>query len=92
MPSIVSKIKGKTLHSQTQEVIYNVMTFMEADSRNTKPSIMIEKTQLRTAKATGVSRSTVQEIKKEANRLDVAEGKSFSTPDKKKYGKHPNAR
>jgi hypothetical protein len=65
------------------------MTFMEAEARNKEPSIPIEKAQLRTAKGTEVSRSTVQGTEREGNRLDVAEGTSFSTPNKKKDVKHP---
>jgi hypothetical protein len=56
------------------------MTFMEAEARNKEPSISIEKAQLRKARAAGVSRSVVQEIKGETNRLD-AKGTALSTLD-----------
>jgi len=84
MPPIVSKLKGKILHSQTREVIYNVLlTFMEVEARNKEPSIPIKNAQLRSAEATGVSRTAVQKIKREGNKPDVAKGTSFSTPNKK---------
>jgi hypothetical protein len=63
MPPIVSKLKGKKLHSQTRQVIYNVPTFMEAEARNKEPSIPIKNAQLRTAEAIGVSRTAVRKLK-----------------------------
>jgi hypothetical protein len=57
------------------------MTFMEVKARNEEPSIHIEKAEFRRAKASGMSRTMVQEIKRGANRIDARET-SFSTPDK----------
>jgi hypothetical protein len=81
LPTVL-KLKRNTLHLQTREVICSVMAFMEDEGRN-KPSTPIEKAQLWTAKATGVSRTAVKETKREANRLSVAQGTPYLTPDNK---------
>jgi hypothetical protein len=60
-----SEIKREKLHSQTREVIYNVLNFMEAEARNKEPFIPIKTAQLGPAEATGVSRTAVQKIKRE---------------------------
>jgi uncharacterized phage-like protein YoqJ len=57
---------------------------MEACARNKEQSIPIEKSQIRTATTTGISRTAMQEIKGEANTLDVAVVTAFSTPDKRR--------
>jgi hypothetical protein len=57
MPPIVSKLKGKNCTRRHEQYF-----LMETEARNKKPSIPIEKAQLRTAKAIRVPRSTAQEI------------------------------
>jgi hypothetical protein len=78
MPPLVSKLKGKKLHSQTRQVIYNVPTFMEAEARNKDQ----ECTAANSRSNRRVSHCSAK-IKREGKRLDVAEEKSFSTPIKK---------
>jgi hypothetical protein len=45
---------------------------METEGRKKEPSILIENVHLQTSKATRISCTTVQEIERETNRLDVA--------------------
>jgi hypothetical protein len=54
---------------------------VETEARNKEPSIPVEKVHLQTAQATRMSCITVQEIEREANRLDVVDGKPLSTTD-----------
>jgi hypothetical protein len=74
MLPIVSKLKEEeTTLAGTESVICAVTTSMETEARNKEPSILIEKAHLQTAKATRISCTTMQEIEREANSLDVAE-------------------
>ena len=63
MPPALSKLKREKLSSQTREVVYNVITYMEKEAKNGTLSVPIEKAEIRAAEATGVSRSTIQKIK-----------------------------
>jgi hypothetical protein len=65
MPPVVSKLKGKVLHSQTREVVNNVLKFMEEEARIGTCTIPIKKAQKRTAAAVGIGERTVRKIKKE---------------------------
>jgi hypothetical protein len=85
MPPIISKLKNKKLHSQTREVISNVIQFMEIEATQDNLVIPIKQAQKRAAEATGVSLSSVEKIKREKKLLDTNTGESsFPTPDKKK--------
>lgn len=86
MPPIQSKIKGKKLHSQTKEVINNVLTFMKTEAAE-GITIGLEKVQERVKKATGVSRSSIQRISAEAKKIESGQIVSFETPDKKRTTK-----
>ena len=67
MPPIVSKLKGKILHSQSREIVANVYDYMkdEAKEKNRFSREYFEevmKVQKRVAAATGVSHSSVYRI------------------------------
>lgn len=72
------------IHSQTREVVSNVLQFMtreaEAQKFLTEPTKIIE----RVSEATGVSKRSIRRIKLETASLQSAEGPStsFSTPKK----------
>jgi hypothetical protein len=54
---------------------------METEVRNKDPSIPMEKVHLQSPQASRMSCIAVQEVEREANRLDIADGKSLSTTD-----------
>lgn len=81
MPPVLSKLKGKVLHSQSREIINNVLRFMEEEAQQGSCIIPVGKAQERTAKAVGVAERTVRRIKYQAKSIEAA-SISFSTPNK----------
>jgi hypothetical protein len=73
MPPVLLKLKHRILHSQTREVVWNVLKFMEQEAEQGSFTIPISKANERTEAATGVTVRTVQKIK--------SEGKSLVTTD-----------
>lgn len=77
MAELKTKLQGKTLHSQSREIIFNVYNFMKNESEiigkypvnidMDKFIIPIQKCQERTAAACGVSRSTSSSFKRVQN-------------------------
>lgn len=86
MPPVVSKLKGKVLHSQTREVVSNVLRFMEEEAKQGSCIIPISKAQQRTSAAVGIGERTVRKIRSEEKRLE-GQNSSFSTPNKKRHRK-----
>ena len=87
MPPILSKLKGKTLHSQSREIISNVYDYFreEAQQKDSfSPAFYkdVKKVQKRVAAATGVSQSSVYRILQDRKK-QVEEGTSSGTPGKK---------
>lgn len=80
MPPVLSKLKGKVLHSQSREIINNVLRFMEEEAQQGSCIIPVGKAQERTAKAVGVAERTVRRIKYQAKSVEAA-SISFSTPN-----------
>lgn len=91
MPPILSKLNGKVVHSQTREVVYNVLNFMDSEAKNGEVLIPLRKVQERTASATGVGLRTIRKIKNEGEKLTSAatSPSTFSTPNKKRNCKKP---
>jgi hypothetical protein len=58
IPPVLSKLKHIILHSQTREVVWNVLKFMEQEEQGSF-TIPISKAQKRTEAATGVTVRTV---------------------------------
>jgi hypothetical protein len=54
MSPVLSKLKHRVLHSQTREVVWNVLHFMEQEAEQGSFTIPISKAQERTEAATGV--------------------------------------
>jgi hypothetical protein len=89
MPPVLSKLKHRILHSQTREVVWNVLKFVELEAEQGSFTIPISKAQERTEAATGVTLCTVRKIKSEGKSL-VTTGQgnsSFLTPNKKETAK-----
>jgi hypothetical protein len=55
MPPVLSKLKHRILRSQTREVVWNVLKFMEQEAEQGFFTMPISKAQERTEAATGVS-------------------------------------
>lgn len=91
MPPILSKLNGKVVHSQTREVVYNVLKFMDREARTGELIVPLKKVQERAASATGVGVRTVRKIKAEGDKLASASTypSTFSTPNKKRDPKKP---
>jgi hypothetical protein len=83
MPPVLSKLKYRVLHSQTREVVCNVLHFVEQDGEQGSFSVPISKAQEKTETATGVNVRSVRRIKSEGKSLVVTgQGNcSFSTPN-----------
>lgn len=81
MPPVLSKVKHKKLVGQSREIVANVMSFMANEASARYFTIPVQKVQIRTAAATGVSVRAVRGVKKEQGKIERGERSSFSTPD-----------
>lgn len=78
-----SKLKGKVLRSQTREVVTNVLSFMESESRESRFIIDPKKVRERVSAACGVSKRTLTRLSAEKRKLEET-NTSFETPNKKR--------
>lgn len=60
---------GKTLHSQTRNLILKVLSFFESEKANKQYIIPVDQAVKRTCAATGIPKSTLMKIKKGAKEL-----------------------
>ena len=86
MPPIQSKLKHKKLHSQSREMIYNIIKVTENEALEGHLKTPVERTLQRVSDYTGISLRTVKEIKKEGLKAE-ATGSCFVTPDKNRNRK-----
>lgn len=86
MPPTTSKLgSGKTLRSQSQEIVYNVFQYMINEKAKGGPTkIDLNRVLERVAEATGVSVRAVANIVKLGKKVDNKEVSSFLTPGKKR--------
>lgn len=78
-------IRGKTLHSQTREVIANVYNVCDEESINNNFKLPLKRKLERVAMYTGVSVTVVKKIHKEdVERKENIPEKLLSSPGKKK--------
>lgn len=67
----MSKLGGKVLHSQTREVLCNLLKFMNSEATADRFIIDPKKIIERAAAASGVSVSTIKKIKKESMEIET---------------------
>jgi hypothetical protein len=90
MPPIQSKLQGKVIHSQTQEVVANVYKFMKIEADAGVPT-NLKKTQKIEAEATGVSERSVRRIVKEIKTIEFGASTSFVTPHEERLVSSPKS-
>ena len=78
-----SKLKNKKLHSQTNEVVYNVIKFMENEAREGSFTIPVGKAHERASTMTGISFLILRKLKKEGVSAEDMRT-SFKTSDKRR--------
>ena len=67
MAPIQPKLSNKTLHSQTQEVVNNVHSFMQSEVAAGHVLIQLRKVQARVVRSTGVSERSLRKILNEGS-------------------------
>lgn len=78
-----SKFTNKVLSAQSREIVANVVKFMKREAEINNVVVPFQQVQLRTAEATGVSKSTVKRIEKQMRAIQGGESSSFETKHNK---------
>lgn len=81
--------KGKIIHSQARETVYQVLNFFKAEAENGEPIIPVKNYKERTLAATKISEKTYKSVLKDGKDIEMGHATKFSSPNKKRNRPNP---